>query len=847
MSLINDLLEDLESTIWYCSLDMASGFWVVKMTDRARFSSAYITPFGLNEWNWMPFGLENAPQIYQRMIDNALYGFTRIPKSEDHGGTLDVFEDGEPVDPGKRSVLGRRSYIDDILIPANNWNQLCDRVEGLREACDKWNLAINVVKCFWGMPKVECLGQKVSHNGLKTNPKNLSALTDLAFPESLRAMQSFLGSLKYYSLFIEDYAIYASVLYELREIDFVAMMKEATQARIQQILEVENVNQGSQEDQGVDHRKTWDLEAPDPSEVDRCWIHAHRSFSVLKARIATTPIFQHFHPDRKATVVVYASDWTISGSLMQDYDQIYYPVMFASRTLKSNELNSGIEVKEVLALLTILDLNYNALVGRPIHVLTRHSTLAWLFMSAALQGHMGQSEKDKALISFAPKKEPRRKVQAPIPTIRRDEELYVISFDGSARVKRGGGAYSAILWKLPEWRVLKVRSGYAENLTVNEAEYRGLFLCLDRLEDLDPRRLVICGGSNLVIRQVRGEIDYHELLHAKRYWNGNADSLASTALQRQCGTEIETEKEIQDLVTLNWLNEILIVKIEDEIAQISTVTTRSKARSGVPDPARQDEESWILGLKKYLVGEIRDLTQEDAKMFGSIDMNYEVDQSDLLFYYPTTKKAAADRDKWMRLVIPETLQQDILHHGHMSLQGDHQGVVHTYDRIRDHFHWRELYKSVQRYVGECADCETDKSRPRIEGESRGNLQATYPFQIIAMDHIPSLLRSLNGNTELLIFVDLFSGYVIAKASASRSAQTIAETYKECIFRRFGASEVTRHDREPGFMPDFFKPFNKIPGQRQRATMAYQLQANGSAGRMVQTTTKALKMYVQDLD
>ncbi|OWY91752.1 reverse transcriptase, partial [Phytophthora megakarya] len=219
MPLINDLLKDLESTLWYCSLDMASGFWVVKMMDRARLISAFITSFGLFEWNRMPFVLKNAPKIYQRMIDNALYGFTRIPKSEDHGSALDVFEDGEPADPGKPSVLGRRSYIDDILIPVDNWDQLCDRVEGLLEACDQWNLSISVVKSFWGMPKVEYLGHKVSYNGLEANPKDLSALTDLVFLGSLRAMQSFLGSLNYYSRFIEEYAIYASVLYELREID----------------------------------------------------------------------------------------------------------------------------------------------------------------------------------------------------------------------------------------------------------------------------------------------------------------------------------------------------------------------------------------------------------------------------------------------------------------------------------------------------------------------------------------------------------------------------------------------------------------------------------------------------
>ncbi|KAG3101494.1 hypothetical protein PI124_g14697 [Phytophthora idaei] len=116
-----------------------------------------------------------------------------------------------------------------------------------------------------------------------------------------------------------------------------------------------------------------------------------------------------------------------------------------------------------------------------------------------------------------------------------------------------------------------------------------------------------------------------------------------------------------------------------------------------------------------------------------------------------------------------------------------------------------------------------------------------------MDHIPLLPRSHKGNTELLIWVDLFTGYLIAKASASRTAQTIAESYEECGFRRFGASEMVRHDREPEFMSDFFRAFNKILGQRQRAMMAYHPQANGFAERMVQTITRALKMYVQDRD
>ncbi|GMF53865.1 unnamed protein product [Phytophthora fragariaefolia] len=86
---INDLLEDLDKVLWYCSLDMASRFWVVTMTDRARAISAFITPFELFEWNRMPFGLKNAPQIYQRILDSALYGFARILQPGSSGSNKD--------------------------------------------------------------------------------------------------------------------------------------------------------------------------------------------------------------------------------------------------------------------------------------------------------------------------------------------------------------------------------------------------------------------------------------------------------------------------------------------------------------------------------------------------------------------------------------------------------------------------------------------------------------------------------------------------------------------------------------------------------------------------------------
>ncbi|GMF38649.1 unnamed protein product [Phytophthora fragariaefolia] len=245
---------------------------------------------------------------------------------------------------------------------------------------------------------------------------------------------------------------------------------------------------------------------------------------------------------------------------------------------------------------------------------------------------------------------------------------------------------------------------------------------------------------------------------------------------------VEDEADLLDLVTLNRLDEILKPEIIQEVsvARVVPVITGSRAGSRLGGsgssgsrPA-QDEEAWISGLKTYLAGRIQQLTQDEAKSYSKISMDYDVDLNGLFYYCPPTKHIDSDRDRLMKLVVPETLQQDVLHHYHVSLEGGHQGIGH---------------------------CETGKGRPTVQGESPGNIQATYPFQVIAMDHLPSLPKSFKGNTELLIWVDLFSGYVIAKASGSRTAQTIAESP----------------------------------------------QANGTAERMVQTTTRALKMYVQDLD
>ena len=145
-SLINELLEDLYKALWYCSLDMANSFWVFGITKRAIQISTFITPLGLFEWIRMPFGLQDAPQIYHRLLDNALYGVLGIPSGAETDGSKYLCKVGYLDERSSSSILGQRSYMDDILIPAKSWHALCPKLERLLDVYDYWNLSISAVK-----------------------------------------------------------------------------------------------------------------------------------------------------------------------------------------------------------------------------------------------------------------------------------------------------------------------------------------------------------------------------------------------------------------------------------------------------------------------------------------------------------------------------------------------------------------------------------------------------------------------------------------------------------------------------------------------------------------------------
>ncbi|OWY90322.1 reverse transcriptase [Phytophthora megakarya] len=204
LPLIDDLLVGFEKTLWFMSLDMASGFWAIKMTERAKLISAFIR---------MPFGLKNAPLIYQQVINNCLWGFVRLPPEEE--AEMTVFKTNIPAPTQMSPVLRRSSYIDDIAHGAPTWDALCADLDALLYRLRYWN--ISLPKSEFGKLSIPYLSHKISAEGIRATPKIAKGVQDLPFPTTLKGVQSFLGSLNYYHKFIEDYPVVAASLYELSD------------------------------------------------------------------------------------------------------------------------------------------------------------------------------------------------------------------------------------------------------------------------------------------------------------------------------------------------------------------------------------------------------------------------------------------------------------------------------------------------------------------------------------------------------------------------------------------------------------------------------------------------------
>jgi len=82
MPRVEEMFESIGAAKVISTLDLAKGYWQIPMSRSSREKTAFATPFGLFEFEVMPFGLHNAPATFQRLMNHILHNHL-LPTEEE--------------------------------------------------------------------------------------------------------------------------------------------------------------------------------------------------------------------------------------------------------------------------------------------------------------------------------------------------------------------------------------------------------------------------------------------------------------------------------------------------------------------------------------------------------------------------------------------------------------------------------------------------------------------------------------------------------------------------------------------------------------------------------------------
>ncbi|KAI2646142.1 Transposon Tf2-9 polyprotein [Labeo rohita] len=162
MSSAFDLLQGAE---FFTKLDLRNAYHLVRIREGDEWKTAFNTPRGHFEYRVLPFGLSNAPAVFQALVNDVL-----------------------------RDMIDRFVfvYLDDILIFSPSYQ---DYVQHVRQA----------EKCEFHVKSVSFLGHIISVEGIRMYPAKVRAVSDWPTPDSRKALQRFLGFTNFYRQFIRNF------------------------------------------------------------------------------------------------------------------------------------------------------------------------------------------------------------------------------------------------------------------------------------------------------------------------------------------------------------------------------------------------------------------------------------------------------------------------------------------------------------------------------------------------------------------------------------------------------------------------------------------------------------------
>ena len=306
----DETIDALHGAKYFSTLDLASGYWQIELDEECKQKTAFTTEFGHFEFNRMPFGLQGAPSSFQRLMNH-------IFREE-----LNVFA---------------LVYLDDIIVFSRTLEEHFRNLETVFRRLREAGLKLKLKKCSFEKNSVPYLGHIVSADGLATDPKKISAMTNFPPPRNVKQLQTFLGLTNYYRRFVPNFAQVAHPLTELTKKDIEFVWSDTQQ----------------------------------------------QAFQALKDRLVPSPVLAFSDFTEPFIVCTDACDYGVGAVLAQNQDvpglgTTEVVIAYMSRHLLERERHWATVEKEAFAIIQACKTFFPYLYGRTFTVVTDHKPLQWL-------------------------------------------------------------------------------------------------------------------------------------------------------------------------------------------------------------------------------------------------------------------------------------------------------------------------------------------------------------------------------------------------------------------------------------------------------------------------------------
>jgi hypothetical protein len=160
---IDEIFDRLEGAKHFTTLDLRSGYYQIRVKEDDSPKTCIRTRYGSFEFLVMPFGLINAPSVFQALTNDVFREF------------LDDF------------VM---VYLDDIIIYSKSEEEHLQHVETVLQKLKNHAIFGKLSKCHFNETEVEFLGHVVNAKGSKMQKSKAEAIRKWPRPKSVRDLQS---------------------------------------------------------------------------------------------------------------------------------------------------------------------------------------------------------------------------------------------------------------------------------------------------------------------------------------------------------------------------------------------------------------------------------------------------------------------------------------------------------------------------------------------------------------------------------------------------------------------------------------------------------------------------------